>query len=267
MTNIFKLKTVNGYVLKILIELLQNNLKTAELVIDKLGITMRMMNSNKSILFDINLKSEDFNTYILNKDKLVIGLNLNHLHRMLKSIKKKDSIQIFIDDKFPNELGIKVVPKDNNRTTTSFIKILSFQESEITLPTGYDNHTIVSGSDFQKTLRELLHIGKVINITSSLNTISFSSDSDGIMHRKVDFGNNDSEDDSEDEITFDNDFDTDILARVTKISSLSTNMKIYTKKNLPLYIKTNIGNIGSISVFIKCNDPDGKYCSSDEEDE
>ena len=46
---------------------------------------------------------------------------------MLKSIKKKDSLQLFIDTSCTNELGIKTIPKENTRITTSGIKIQNIQ--------------------------------------------------------------------------------------------------------------------------------------------
>ena len=46
---------------------------------------------------------------------------------MLKSIKKKDSIVLFIDDDKDDMLGIKVIPPENNRITVSYIKIQSIQ--------------------------------------------------------------------------------------------------------------------------------------------
>ena len=42
----------------------------------------------------------------------MIGLNLQHLHKMLKSIKKKDTVEIFIRDADDNNFGIRIIPKD-----------------------------------------------------------------------------------------------------------------------------------------------------------
>ena len=124
MTIIFKAKTRGGYTIKILGELLQNNIKTACFEIDKNGIRLCMMDHHRTILLDLNLESDNFTVYkYKGKEKMYIGINLTHFHKMLKSIKKRDSIQLFIDDKFPTDLGIKVIPKENNRITTSQVKI------------------------------------------------------------------------------------------------------------------------------------------------
>ena len=123
MTVLFKAKTQEAYVIKILAELLSNNIKTGCFVIDENGIYLCMMDSHKTILVDLVLKAENFSIYKFNSKKMYLGINLVHFHRMARSIKKKDSIELFIEEKSQNDLGIKVIPKENNRTTISYVKI------------------------------------------------------------------------------------------------------------------------------------------------
>ena len=60
---LFKAKTNDSHVIKVLIELLQNNIQTGCFIISKDGIRFRMMNVDKCILFDINLESDNFEVY------------------------------------------------------------------------------------------------------------------------------------------------------------------------------------------------------------
>ena len=132
MTIIFKAKTQEGYTIKILAELLQHNIKTACLEIDKTGIALRMMDTQQRILIDLKLDYENFSIYKYKlKEKSFLGINQNHFHKMLKSIKKKDSVVLFIDDENPTDLGIEVLPKEKNRVTTSYVKIQNIQTSNI----------------------------------------------------------------------------------------------------------------------------------------
>ena len=50
---------------------------------------------------------------------------------------------------------------------------------------------------------------------------------------------------------YNEDFDTEQLIRIAKISGLSTNMQMFPKQDQPLLFRSNIGNIGKISIFIK----------------
>jgi DNA polymerase III sliding clamp (beta) subunit (PCNA family) len=134
MTIIFKAKTPEAYVIKITAELLSSILKDACFIIDNEGITLTMMDNHRTILVSLCLQAKNFSLYKFNSKKLYVGITLNHFHKMLKSIKKKDQLELFIDDINSNELGIKVTPKDQSRVTTSFITIKNIQNIEIDMP-------------------------------------------------------------------------------------------------------------------------------------
>lgn len=248
MSTLFRAKTQEAYVIKILAELLSNNIKTGCFVIDDTGIYLCMMDSHKTILIDLLLNAENFQIYKFNSKKLYLGLNLNHLHKMLRSIKKKDSIELFIEERSPNDLGIKVIPKENNRITTSYIKIQSMQNLDIDIPNGYSKPIIVNSSDFQKMIKEMANIGTVMRVTSTNHKIEFGCNAGGILKRKVQFGEDD--DDDETNITeYSQEFITEQLCRITKLSGLGHNMQIYTGK--PLLFTSNVGSLGKISIYIK----------------
>lgn len=259
MTVIFKAKTHNAYIIKILAELLQNNIKTACFEIDLTGISLCMMDHHRTILIQLFLESENFTIYkFKSKEKLFLGINLNHFHKMLKSIKKKDSMQLFINDEAPNDLGIKVIPKENNRITTSFIKIQGIQTLDIDIPTGYGKSIIVPSSEYQKMCKDMAQIGNIINIIAKNFHIKFRCNAGGVMKRHVDFGETgDSDDEDEDEknaVEYNQEFDTEQLSRITKISGLAGNIHIYPMKDKPLLFKSAVGSLGKISIYIKSKD-------------
>ena len=275
MAVIFKAKTHCAYTIKILAELLQNNIKTACFEIDENGIKLCMMDHHRTILIEIYLESENFTLYkFKSKEKLFLGINLNHFHKMLKSIKKKDSMQLFIKDDAPNDLGIKVIPKENNRITTSFVTIQEIQTIDIDVPEGYGKPIIVPSSEYQKMCKDMAHIGSCINIIAKNFHIKFRCNAGGVMKRNVEFGeisdSDEDEDDQENVVEYNQDFDTDQLSRITKISGLSTNIHIYAKKGKPLLFKSTIGSLGKISIYIKSKDlieKENNVLESDEEDD
>lgn len=252
MTIIFKAKTTDAYRIKIVAELLSNNLKTAHLEIDGENIYLCQMDSNRKILVRMKLLSENFSLYKIKRDKMYLGINLNHFHRMLKSIKKKDSLELFIDDESPTDLAIQVIPKENNRKTTSFIKIQTIQEIAIDVPTGYGKPVILSSSEFQKMIKDMGSIGNTINVLAKNFHIQFSCDAGGILKRTVEFGemeDSDDEDNVSEKTEYEQNFSSDQLTRITKIAGLDSQMKIYPGK--PLLFKSNVGSLGDISIYIK----------------
>lgn len=275
MTVIFKAKTHCAYTIKILAELLQNNIKTACFEIDESGIKLCMMDHHRTILIEITLDSENFTLYKFKaKEKLFLGINLNHFHKMLKSIKKKDSMQLFINDDAPNDLGIKVIPKENNRITTSFVTIQEIQTIDIDVPEGYGKPIIVPSSEYQKMCKDMAHIGSGINIVAKNFHIKFRCNAGGVMKRNVEFGEmGDSDEEEEEEkniVEYNQDFDTDQLSRITKMAGLSSNIHIYPKKGKPLLFKSSIGSLGKISIYIKSKDlieKENSVLESDDEED
>ena len=250
MTIIFKAKSKEAYVVKILGELLANNIKTGCFVVDENNISLCMMDHHRRVLIDLQLFGENFSVYKFNCDKkMFLGINLNHFHKMLKSIKKKDSIELFIDDESPTDLGIKVIPKENNRTTISFVKIQSIQNLDIDLPTGYGKPIIISSSEYQKIIKDMGNIGNIMKVTSRSSSIDFSCNAGGILKRTVRFGEEEDDDDTNNSPEFVQEFNTEQLCRITKLAGLSNNIQVYSGK--PLLLKSNVGNIGRISIYIK----------------
>jgi len=275
MTVTFKCKTGEAYHIKVLAELLTNNLKTGCFEVCDNGIKLRMFDHHRKTLVDLELLSENYSIYKFKSDeKFYLGLNLNHFHKMLKSVKKKDSLQLFINSETPNELGIKTIPKENTRITTSGIKIQSIQNLDIDCPQGYGKPVIVPSAEFQKMCKDLSSIGSTnIKVVAKNFHIEFIADADGILKRKVVFG------EDEDSDTEDNDdvsspeytatFATDQLSRITKLSGLSATMQIFpATADLPLLFKSTIGSLGKISIYIKSKElSDKELCNYQDSDE
>jgi proliferating cell nuclear antigen PCNA len=273
----FKCKTGEAYQIKILAELLTNNLKHGCFDVTDDGITLRMFDQPRRTLVDLNLQAENFALYkFKSEEKFCLGLNLNHFHKMLKSIKKKDSLQLFISTDVPNELGIKTIPKENTRVTTSGIKIQNIQNVDADIPSGYGKPVIVPSPDFQKMCKELSSIGSTnIRVKARGFHIDFIADADGILKRKVRLGESDDSDDEEDvnmvTNSYDATFTTDQFTRINKIAGLGSTMQIFPGTNdLPLLFRSSVGSLGKISVYIKSKellDKEMDVSDSDNSDE
>ena len=256
--SLFTCKTNEAHVIKCLSELLQNNIKNTCFEIDSKGIRLKMTDSNKKILIDLELFSENFSLYKLKTNKkLNIGLNQTHFYKMLKTIKKKDSLVFFIQDEKSMDLGIQIIPKEKNRITTSYIKIQNIQHVDIDVPTGYDTPAIVPSNDYQKMCKDMVNISNSIIVTSKKYSIKFNSNAGSVYSREVIFGEIDQYSNEEvQEVR--QDFDTEQLIRICKIAGLSNNnsnnMLIFQKEGLPLLFKSAVGSLGKISIFVKSKD-------------
>ena len=113
LNTIFYCKTTEGYIIKVLSELLQNNIKNGCFIVNEKGMSFRMTDSNRRILIDVKLSADKFSSFKYNQSRQIsIGLNLSHFYKMLKNVKKKDSLVLFIEENKEDELGIRVIPKE-----------------------------------------------------------------------------------------------------------------------------------------------------------
>ena len=249
----FQCKTDNAFRIKILTEIVSNVLKTSFWEIGQTGITLSMFDDSRKTMITIDLRAENFNLYsYLGKESIHIGINSSHLHKMLKSIKKKDNVELQIENSTLNELKITAIPMAQNRKTVSHIKIQTVQNLEIVNPTGYGPSIIVPSNDFQKMIKDLHALNSdKISITTENGMIYFTSDADGIMKRTVSFGEYDEHNTTKTADVF----STEQIQRISKISALYENIHVYpSTKTLPIQFKTRVGSLGDVCIFIKSDE-------------
>jgi len=102
--------------------------------------------------------------------------------------------------------------------------------------------------------------------------IEFIADADGILRRKVTFGENEDSDDEDaknvDE--YNATFTTDQFSRITKLAGLSNTMQIFpANSKLPLLFRSSVGSLGKISIYVKSkelSEEERHVFESDDED-
>lgn len=261
----FRCRTVEAFKKKILIDILTSSLRTAYFKVSRNGIDMRAIDDNHNKAFVIHEDVENFTIYKFRPDieenydnecELDIGVTLSHFHKILKSIKKKDILELFIKKDSPCDLGIKTIPNmsDNLRTTTSYITIQNFPNLDIELPTGYKKHLLIQSTEFQKMCKEIRNIGSnTVKVMSKAFFISFSCDADNVLKREVEFGDKDESDDEDTEI-YSQTFSIEDFLSIQKIAGICDDIQIFPMTGLPLLFKANIGIKSYISIYIWSNE-------------
>lgn len=263
MTIIFKVKFNEGYAFKTFIETLSHNIKTGCFEIDANGISICTTDAKKQMLvnahFNIsNLPGYKFNPtkelryYDQTSKKMYLGITTTHFFEMLSPVKKKDSLELFIDDEEPMLLQMRLITGNNNsHSSISDVTIQAIRELQPDVPTGYRTHTNISSSEYQKMIKSMMKIKNTIYISSIGSQITFSCKQEGTRKRREIYGDAPDKDDTE---TVEAEYSTAVLCRISKISGLSSNIQVY--PGLPLKFKANIGSkeiIGFIEFYIKSN--------------
>ena len=87
----------------------------------------------------------------------------------------------------------KSFQKENNRVTTSYIKIQHIQHLDIELPEGYTRPIIVPSNEYQKMCKEMNNISTTIQVIAEEYKIKFLCDAGSVYKREVTFGDMESE--------------------------------------------------------------------------
>lgn len=251
---LFKAKTSEGHVFKVLSELLQSNIKTGCFEINKNGFFFKMTDTHSRICIDIKLLRENFISFHVNTDESIfLGFNLAHFKKMLKPVKKKDSIEFSKESLESDTLCIKVIPKEGGKVTTSFIKIQDIQNIDLELPDGYFDYLSIPASDYQKMCKDMESISQNIEIKANKLSIQFTAEMSYVYSRSITFGEN--MDEEQTPITYRQHFESEKLNNLGKISGLgassNNHIQIYFHPDLPLLFRTNVGTLGKIGIYIK----------------
>nr|QBK86788.1 MAG: proliferating cell nuclear antigen [Marseillevirus LCMAC103] len=178
-----------GYVIKTLTDVLAGSFNRVTFSVTEDGIFLRECDKDKSILFDVKLYREKFMKFKCDVP-LVFSINVKHVQRLIRSLKKKDSLILRIAHGAKNApadtLGITIRPTSTNksegvRIETSNVK---FQIEEcrptIGIPKAkfYRYPYVIDAADFQKVKR-IAALDKKIKIAiQGDNYLSFSCDRD-----------------------------------------------------------------------------------------
>jgi hypothetical protein len=165
---------------------------------------------------------------------------------MVKNMKKKDVIEIYILKSKPDCLGVKIIPNNSNKITNSFIQIHLIQNILIDKPEEYKYSVLIDTNDFQKMCKDMNIINNDIEIISGKSFIKFECKMDNVYSKDVVFGDFD-----ENQIIHRDIFELDRLIKIIKISGLSKYCNIYLTPNVPLKFKVAIGCIGSLNIYVK----------------
>lgn len=248
---LFKLKTREGFQVKTLCEFLSNSIKFPHFSVNSQGLFCRATDSNREQLIDIAMAKENFPIFKCPKP-LFFTINSSHLYRLLKSVKKKNSITMFIESNSSMRLGICIESNDENMDSdTTYINIVYVQPEEITLPEGYIDPLVIAAKKFQR-VKSLHGIGNEMTISIQNQVIKFFVNGKNLYSRQVRIGEEEDEEERSETVpTYCQTFTTSLITQLTKCAGQSGNVQLFYDENLPLQLKMHIGTIGILTVYIK----------------
>lgn len=248
---LFYLKSRDGFVFKIFSEFFASCMMRCAFTVDKNGLSLLSTDNKKHRLFSIKMPLLKFRKFEFTKP-FSFDVNSNHLHKIMKTIRKKDSLTLYITEDQPHELKISVSQGTENIESTSTIRIMLVHPSDIEI-LDYSDKSYVNctGKDFQK-IKNLSNIGKKTNVILKNKEIVFDCDGGDVISKSIKIGEDiDTKEETTDNLTVG--VNTMYISSLSKIASISSNVLIYICENSPIKITFDIPTIGDFNIFIKTN--------------
>ena len=261
--NILTIQTVQIAPFRILMTALKDILLESNIIFTQEGIKIINMDKSHTILAHLALHAENFERYECKKDKIIIGVNMFHLFKLISTIDNDDTLTIYIEeadyaDGIVQYLGLKFENGDIKQQKIQKLRLIEPDNEELEVPdVKFSSILNLPSADFQKIVRDLACISDKIEIksvaTSNGAELIFKcsggfadaeirrAESDGSMEYVVKQNNGK---------IIQGEFSLKNLGYFIKCTNLCNQIEIYLENNLPLIVKYNVASLGDIKLCL-----------------
>ena len=217
------------------------------------------MDKSHTILAHLYLPAQNFEFYECKKEKIIIGVNMFHLFKLINSIDNDDTLTMYIEnndyiDGIVSHLALKFENGNIKQCKTQKLKLIEPDQEELTYPdVKFSSIINLPSGDFQKIIRDLSCISEKLEIKSVGNELIFKcfgqfasaeihrAETDGGMEFKV------KQDSSK---IIQGEFSLKNLGYFIKCTNLCPQIEIYLENDLPLVVKYDVASLGSIRLCL-----------------
>jgi len=259
MNNVLTIKTVQIAPFRTLMTALKDILLETNITFDKTGIRIINMDKSHTILAHLFLNAENFEFYECKKDKIIIGVNMFHLFKLINTIDNDDTLTIYIEnadyvDGIVSHLALKFENGDIKQCKTQKLRLIEPEMEELQYPNVKFSSIInLPSSDFQKIIRDLSCISDKLEIKSIGNELIFKCSgqfASAEIHRAESDGNMGFILKQDASKIIQGEFSLKNLGYFIKCTNLCSQIEVYLENDLPLVVKYDVASLGSIMLCL-----------------
>ena len=257
--NVLTIKTVQIAPFRTLMTALKDILLETNITFQKDGIRIINMDKSHTILAHLHLNSENFEYYECKEDKIIIGVNMFHLFKLINSIDNDDTLTIYIenndyDDGITSHLGLKFENGDIKQCKTQKLRLIEPDPEELQVPDVKFSSVInLPSSDFQKIIRDLSCISDKLEIKSVGNELIFKCSgqfASAEIHRAETNGGMEFIMKQDSSKIIQGEFSLKNLSYFIKCTNLCNQIEVYLENDLPLVVKYHVASLGEIKLCL-----------------
>ena len=253
--NVLTLKTVQIAPFRTLMTALKDILLETNISFQPDGIRIINMDKTHTILAHLYLEAQNFEFYECKKEKIIIGVNMFHLFKLINSIDNDDTLTIYIEnsdyvDGIVNHLALKFENGDIKQCKTQKLRLIEPDPEELECPDVKFSSVInLPSADFQKIIRDLSCISDKLEIKSVGNELIFKCSgqfASAEIHRAESDGSMGFILKQESSKIIQGVFSLKNLGYFIKCTNLCSQIEVYLENDLPLVVKYDVASLGTI---------------------
>lgn len=177
--NILTIKTVQIAPFRTLMTALKDILLETNITFEQDGMRIINMDKSHTILVHLFLPAENFEFYECKKDKIIIGVNMFHLYKLINTIENEETLNIYIEntdyvDGIVSYLSLKYENGEIKQCKTQKLRLIEPDPEELQYPdVKFSSIINLPSVDFQKIIRDLSCISDKLEIKSVGNELIF----------------------------------------------------------------------------------------------
>ena len=261
--NILTIQTLQIAPIRTLMAALKDILLETNIIFTAEGLKIVNMDKSHTILVHLFLNAANFEFFECKLDKIIIGVNMFHLFKLINSIDNDDTLTIYIEeadytDGIVQFLGLKFDNGTIKQQKIQKLRLIEPDSDELAVPdVKFSSVLNLPSSDFQKIIRYLSAISDKIEIKS----IATSDGVELIFKCTGGFANAEiRRAESDGNMSFitkqlpsriiQGEFSLKNLSYFIKCTNLCNQIELFLENNLPLVVKYNVASLGVIMLAL-----------------
>ena len=256
--NVLTIKTVQISPFRTLMTALKDILLETNITFEPDGMRIINMDKSHTVLVHLFLAAQNFEFYECKKDKIIIGVNMFHLFKLINTIENEETLTIYIEnseyvDGIVSYLSLKYENGEIKQCKTQKLRLIEPDPEELQYPdVTFSSIINLPSTDFQKIIRDLTCISEKLEIKSVGNELIFKFSgqfASAEIHRAESDGMSFTLKQDSSKI-IQGEFSLKNLGYFIKCTNLCQQIEMYLENDLPLVIKYNVASLGSIQLCL-----------------
>ena len=257
--NVLTIKTVQIAPFRTLMTALKDILLETNITFEPDGMRIINMDKSHTILVHLFLSAQNFEFYECKKEKIIIGVNMFHLFKLINTIENDETLTIYIEnsdyvDGIVSYLSLKYENGEIKQCKTQKLRLIEPDPEELQYPdVTFSSIINLPSADFQKIIRDLSCISEKLEIKSVGNELIFKCAgqfASAEIHRAESDGSMGFISKQDSSKIIQGEFSLKNLGYFIKCTNLCQQIEVYLENDLPLVVKYNVASLGSIRLCL-----------------